>query len=57
MSAAQGILDAATAKPCGAIALATHGRSGFKRFMLGSVTDEVIRHAHVPVLVVRPAVH
>lgn len=57
MSAAQGILDAATATSCGAIALATHGRSGFKRFILGSVTDEVIRHAHVPVLVVRPVVH
>lgn len=54
MSAAQGILEAATDTPCGAIALATHGRSGVKRFVLGSVADEVIRHAHVPVLVVRP---
>ncbi|MCO4100011.1 MAG: universal stress protein [Gemmatimonas sp.] len=57
MSASQGILDAAAEKPCGAIALATHGRSGFRRFVLGSVADEVIRHAHVPVLVVRPPAH
>lgn len=33
------------------IALSTHGRSGFKRFFLGSVAEEVLRHAHVPVLV------
>ena len=33
------------------IALSTHGRSGFKRFFLGSVAEKVLRHAHVPVLV------
>jgi nucleotide-binding universal stress UspA family protein len=35
------------------IALATHGRSGFKRLVLGSVADKLIRGSHVPVLVVR----
>lgn len=57
MSAARGILDAADEQQCGAIAIATHGRGGFKRLVLGSVADEVIRHAHVPVLVYRPPAH
>lgn len=35
------------------IAMATHGR-GASRFVLGSVTDGVLRHAHLPMLVVRP---
>jgi nucleotide-binding universal stress UspA family protein len=55
MSAARGILDAAAEGPCGAIAIATHGRGGLKRMVLGSVADEVIRHADTPVLVFRPA--
>lgn len=54
MSVARGILDAADQDACGAIAMATHGRGGFKRFVLGSVADEVIRHAHQPILVYRP---
>lgn len=33
--------------------MATHGRGGFKRLVLGSVTDEVLRGAKVPVLVYR----
>jgi nucleotide-binding universal stress UspA family protein len=35
------------------IAMTTHGRSGVARWMLGSVADRVVRHAGVPVLVVR----
>lgn len=55
MSVARAIIDAAASDPeIGGIAMATHGRGGFKRFMLGSVTDEVIRHADVPLLVFRP---
>lgn len=54
MSVARGILDAATEGRCGVIAMATHGRGGFKRMMLGSVADEVIRNADMPVLVYRP---
>jgi nucleotide-binding universal stress UspA family protein len=54
MSVARALLDVASSPVVGAIAMATHGRGGFKRFMLGSVTDEVIRHAHVPMLVYRP---
>jgi nucleotide-binding universal stress UspA family protein len=37
------------------IAMATHGRGGVPRAVMGSVTDKVVRGAHRPVLVVRPA--
>jgi len=36
------------------IVMATHGRGALARFWLGSVADEVVRHAHLPVLLVRP---
>ena len=36
------------------VVLATHGRSGFKRFAMGSATQKVIRLASCPVLTVRP---
>jgi len=32
--------------------MATHGRSGLGRWLYGSVTDEVLRHANVPVFLV-----
>ncbi|HQL79235.1 MAG TPA: universal stress protein, partial [Verrucomicrobiota bacterium] len=35
------------------IILATHGRTGLKHVLLGSVTERVVRHAPCPVLVVR----
>jgi nucleotide-binding universal stress UspA family protein len=34
------------------IVMGTIGRSGLKRFLLGSVAEKVVRHSHVPVLVV-----
>jgi nucleotide-binding universal stress UspA family protein len=36
------------------IVISTHGRSGFSRLSLGSVTDTLIRHTTIPVLVVKP---
>jgi len=36
------------------VAMTTHGRSGFRRWVMGSVTDEVVRHTGEPVLVMRP---
>ena len=36
------------------IALATHGRGGLKRLVLGSVADKVLRGADTAVLVYRP---
>lgn len=35
------------------IVISSHGRSGMSRFTLGSVTDSLIRHTHIPVLVVK----
>jgi len=35
------------------IVIATHGHTGLKHFMVGSVTENVVRHAPCPVLVVR----
>lgn len=35
--------------------MATHGRSGLKRLMVGSVTEAVLRQAHCPVMTVRIA--
>ncbi len=37
------------------IALATHGRGGVRRMLLGSVADEVVRGGSAPVLVCRPS--
>jgi nucleotide-binding universal stress UspA family protein len=37
------------------IAMASHGRSGIQRWVLGSVAENVLRHAAGPVLVVHPA--
>jgi nucleotide-binding universal stress UspA family protein len=37
------------------VVMATHGRGGLQRALLGSTTDKVIRGVHVPVLVRRPA--
>ena len=53
MSAGRAIFEEAARIGAGAIAMATHGRGGIARAVLGSVADEVIRHAHVPVLVLR----
>lgn len=41
------------AKPRDLLVMATHGRSGLSRLLLGSVTENVVRHALCPVLVVR----
>ena len=39
------------------IILATHGRTGLKRALLGSTAEQVVRHATCPVLVVREKDH
>jgi len=35
------------------VVMGTHGRSGFNRFLLGSVTEKVIRRSPIPVHIVR----
>jgi nucleotide-binding universal stress UspA family protein len=52
---ATAIMDVAEAHQADLIAVGTHGRSGLERLFLGSVARNVMQHAHVSVLVVRPA--
>jgi nucleotide-binding universal stress UspA family protein len=51
---ARAILDLAEAEGCSMIAMSTHGAGGIDRMMFGSVTEQVLRHAEVPVLVLKP---
>lgn len=53
-SAARKILDHVEAEGSDLVVLATHGRGPFSRVWLGSVADGVLRHASLPVLLVRP---
>jgi nucleotide-binding universal stress UspA family protein len=52
-SPAQEIIAIAKRLPADMIVLSTHGRTGLKHALLGSVTERVVRHAPCPVLVVR----
>ena len=52
-SAASAVLDLAQETPDCLVAMTTHGRSGVERWVLGSVTDRLVRHSGQPVLVVR----
>jgi nucleotide-binding universal stress UspA family protein len=36
------------------LVVTTHGRTGFKHMLMGSVAEKIVRHATCPVLVVRP---
>jgi len=38
---------------CDLIVMGTHGRSGLKHLLFGSVAEEVVRRAHCPVMVVK----
>lgn len=51
--AADGIIDAARTKGCDLIVMASHGRRGIGRLLIGSQTTEVLTHTEVPVLVIR----
>jgi nucleotide-binding universal stress UspA family protein len=48
------ILDRASSLAAAVIVMGTHGTSGFERFVLGSVTERVLRKATCPVLTVPP---
>lgn len=52
---AEGIHHAAERLGVDAICIASHGRSGTRRALLGSVAEEVLRLGHAPVFVVRKA--
>lgn len=51
------ILRAAREARAGAVVMGTHGRSGMKALMMGSVTEAVALKSRVPLLVVRAAEH
>jgi nucleotide-binding universal stress UspA family protein len=50
---AQGLIDTAKQLNSELIVMASHGRKGIKRFLLGSETTSVLTHATIPVLVLR----
>jgi len=49
----EAILDAAAERRVDLIVLATHGRTGIKRLLIGNVAEKVVRHAPCPVLIVK----
>ena len=52
-SAYKGIVDAAREKQCDIIFMASHGRGELAALILGSVTQKVLAHSKIPVLVYR----
>jgi len=49
----EGIIETAKTHGCDLIFMASHGRSGVKAMVLGSETNKVLTHCHIPVLVCR----
>ena len=49
----EAIIASAKKHKCDLIVMASHGRRGIKRLLLGSETQLVLTHSHVPVLVLR----
>jgi len=47
------IIDEAQTTGCELIVMGTHGRTGVKRIVFGSVAEHVVRHAPCPVVTVR----
>jgi nucleotide-binding universal stress UspA family protein len=52
-SIAEIILDVAKGRDIDMIVMSTHGRGGVARWVFGSVADKVLRHAQMPVLLIR----
>ena len=50
---AEGIIETANEKGCDLIVMASHGRRGLNRLVLGSQTTEVLAYSKLPVLVLR----
>ena len=50
---AESILSAAKKHKCDLVVMASHGRRGIKRLLLGSETQHVLTHGSIPVLVLR----
>ncbi|MGH6760307.1 MAG: universal stress protein [Phyllobacterium sp.] len=52
-SPATGIVDTADEKDCSLIVMASHGRRGVSRLLLGSQATEVLSSSKVPVLIIK----
>jgi nucleotide-binding universal stress UspA family protein len=50
----QAIVRLAEEIGAGLIVMGSRGLGGVRRALMGSVSDSVVRHAHCPVMVVRP---
>ena len=48
------IIEVAEKNSCDLIFMASHGRKGLNKLLLGSVTQNVLTHSAIPVLVYRP---
>jgi nucleotide-binding universal stress UspA family protein len=51
---AEEIVELVGAQHVDMVAMATHGRSGLRQFVLGSVAEQLLRELDVPVVLVRP---
>ncbi len=51
----EGAEGAGVFRGCDVIAIATHGRSGIRRWEMGSITERVLHATKLPLLIVRPA--
>jgi nucleotide-binding universal stress UspA family protein len=49
----EAIIRTARGKRCDLVVMASHGRGGMKALVLGSETNKVLAHSHIPVLVHR----
>jgi len=49
----EAIIEVATRTQCDAIFMASHGRRGLSAVLLGSETQKVLTHSHLPVMVYR----
>ncbi|MBE3074109.1 MAG: universal stress protein, partial [Actinobacteria bacterium] len=53
LTAYEGIIAAAKKRKCDVIFMASHGRRGLSRLIMGSVTQKVLSHSEIPVVVYR----
>ncbi|MGY8814744.1 MAG: universal stress protein [Gammaproteobacteria bacterium] len=53
MHPAEGIIKTAESKKCDLIVMASHGRRGLQKILLGSIASEVLTHSKKPVLIIK----
>lgn len=52
-TAYEGIIETAKERKCDVIFIASHGRRGLSKLIMGSVTQKVLAHSEIPVVVYR----